>query len=65
MLDAIFDEVQVPGGRSLSATEFLSLPVSERIRIVLQREARFTRAGEHVDPHAALQALMKRAQSAD
>jgi len=63
-----FDRVVVVGrpgrGQSWTVEEFLSLPLDERIRIILAREVEFFRGPTPVDRREALAALRRRQRSA-
>jgi hypothetical protein len=56
-----FDRVEVPSAngsaRGLSASEFLALPLAQRIGFVLQGQLRFFAAGAEVDRREALRWL--------
>lgn len=59
-----FDRVVLVDGvasRTLLPDEFLALPLSVRIRCVLERTVTFYLGNDVVDPHAALDALRRRA----
>lgn len=53
-----FDRVHLPSGEALSPDQFLALPLDQRIRFILRRELRFTKANATVDVPSALKALM-------
>ena len=58
--DHLFDRVVIKEGgasRTVSLAEFLELPLSTRIRYVLERSARFYSGPREVDRHGALNAL--------
>ena len=61
--DTIADD---SGGRErrLSSTEFLELPLHERVRLILGRNLRFLRDGEIVERGTALRYLMDVAKRA-
>lgn len=57
-----FDRVVIfdrEGRRELSKHEFLKLPLSQRIRCVIERTATFYSGDEEVDRHGALDALRR------
>ena len=43
--------------RTLSVKEFLALPLSQRIRVVLERKVAFYQDGAEIDRHVALDSL--------
>lgn len=45
--------------RDMSFEEFLTVPLSTRIRYVIERRARFFAQGSEIDSHAALSRLRK------
>jgi hypothetical protein len=60
--EARFDRVVIfdqEGRRELSQYEFLKLPLSQRIRCVIERTATFYLGIEEVDRHSAINALRK------
>jgi hypothetical protein len=61
MDDLPFDSVvveQAGGKRSLSALDFMRLPLNERIQVILERRIEFRRGGLTVERSVALQSLM-------
>lgn len=57
-----FDRVALSGSggsRTLSVADFLALPVSQRIRVVLDRSAVFYHRGSEIDRKVALDRLRK------
>lgn len=60
--EAVVDVVLIRwfgGWKEMTPVEFFKLPLSERIRHVVQRTVEFKKAGATVDPHAALAALRR------
>ncbi|HEY3494231.1 MAG TPA: hypothetical protein VGK73_06080 [Polyangiaceae bacterium] len=60
-----FDTVAIDDGpdqREVSALEFMRLPLSERIRLILGRQVTFTSEGRAVDRGVALKSLMEAAR---
>lgn len=60
--DVIVDEVRIrrlDGWYPTTLASFYRLPLSERIRHVVERTVEFRRAGETVDPHTALAELRR------
>jgi hypothetical protein len=56
-----FDAVVIRRGETrghYSAYDFLRLPLTERIQVILERRVEFLREGEPVDRSVALQSLM-------
>lgn len=63
--EARLDRVEIDdetGHRELTKADFLLLPLSQRIRCVIERTARFFDGTREVDRHAALNGL-RRAQA--
>ena len=61
-LEARFDRVFIDddsGRRELSQGEFLRLPLSQRIRCVIERTATFFDGAREVDRHAAINGLRR------
>lgn len=57
---AVFDVVVIDAGgrrRTLSPGEFFALPLSDRVRHVIERTATFYKEGREVDRQAALSRL--------
>ncbi len=64
--NAVVDQVRIrrmDGWYEITVREFFGLPLSTRIRHVLERTVEFRRAGQPVDPHEAL-AELRRLQAA-
>jgi hypothetical protein len=58
-----FDEIEVSdesGRRVLSARDFVSLPLDERVRLLLQPEIQFLKNGESVPRQLAMRSLISR-----
>jgi hypothetical protein len=53
-----FDSIALGVGRHLSLSEFLALPLDERIRSILNRDIRFFQGRQLVDRAVALKSLM-------
>jgi hypothetical protein len=60
--DLPFDKITIRDGEVLGVEEFLRLPLSERIALVLERKLSFTLAGKPVDRNLALRRLMESAK---
>ena len=61
-LDAVFDSVLIDDGggwRPISANDFFAIPLSRRIRHVLERTVSFRLKGVEVDRKDALAALRR------
>ena len=61
MSDLPFDSVVIRRGETrghYSAYDFLRLPLTERIQVILERRVEFLRDGQAVDRSVALQSLM-------
>lgn len=61
----IFDRVVLTGDdgpRTLALTEFLALPLHERIRLNFERKLDFLAGANRVEPADALKSLMKAAR---
>jgi hypothetical protein len=60
MAELPFDRVALEDGSSriLSVSEFLELPLDERVRLVLSRKLRFLNGAEEVDLKVGLKRLM-------
>jgi hypothetical protein len=64
MIPPKFDRVVIGGGpspRSMSAKEFLGLPLPERVGLILKRQAQFYDGVRAVDPRVALGSLRREA----
>ena len=62
MIDLPFDKILVQGGSELTVLEFLKLPLSQRIALILERKLSFTSADKPVDRNYALRCLMDAAK---
>jgi len=57
--DLPFDTVATGDGRRRSVPEFFALPLTQRIKMILDNQLTFFRGQEPIDVHVGLQALMK------
>ena len=62
MNDLPFDRIMIGNGDELTVQEFMRLPLSERIALILERKLSFTLAGKPVDRSRALRSLMESAK---
>jgi hypothetical protein len=60
--DLPFDKITIRDGSEVSVQEFLRLPLSERIALILERKLSFTLDGKPVDRTRALRCLMESAK---
>jgi hypothetical protein len=56
--DSAFDMVKSRDGNLMTAAEFMALPLNDRVRMVLKREATFYSRGQPIEQRLALQKLM-------
>jgi hypothetical protein len=60
----VFDTVEnTEDHRRMTVSEFLALPMHERVGMILEQKVRFYRGQEVVDMRTALQSLMDRHRS--
>jgi hypothetical protein len=53
-----FDAVVTGEGRSIAVAEFMTMPLPERVALILKRDVEFRRAGAVIDKQLALQGLI-------
>ena len=62
MFDAVFVRREA-GLAEMSVAEFLGLPLTERVRSLIEQKVEFRRNGATVPPMEALQSLMRQASA--